>query len=294
MSNEQALARFIVGLKAADASLAAQRVARNLLLAVSGTAIAGAAEDGCQALRQLLVNGGGPGQATVWSWGDRLPVAAAAYMNGVMCRALDYCDAMAPGLHIGSSLVPAAMAVAEQHRCNGDELLAALCAGAEVTSRFNLTESQYAGFDPTGVAGVFGATAAAARLMRLDESQTLHALALAFNRCGGSFQSNVDGSLAVRFIQGWVAQTGVHCAELAAAGITGPVNFIGGVYGYCALYGRGAIEPGQLTQDLGQRWKMEGMMFKRYPSCGLTQGLTHLAVRAVREAGASAQTVESA
>ena len=49
-------------------------------------------------------------------------------------------------------------------------------------------------------------TAAAARILKLTPRQTLHALALAFNRCGGSFQSHVDGSLGVRFVQGWVAE----------------------------------------------------------------------------------------
>ncbi len=68
---------------------------------------------------------------------------------------------MAPGIHIGSSLVPAALAAAEL---------------------------------------------AAARILKLSPARTRHALALAFNRCGGSFQSNIDGSLAVRAIPGWVVR----------------------------------------------------------------------------------------
>lgn len=294
MQIERTLARFVAASSDVEASPPARRVAKNILLAVSGTAAAGAAEEGCDALLDLLVQRGGREEATVWSCGRKLPATSAAYANGVMSRALDYCDAMAPGLHIGSSLAPAALAVAERRGgCSGTELLAALCVGAEVASRFNLSEAQYAGFDPTGVAGVFGASAAAARLMGLDEVRTRHALSLAFNRCGGSFQSNVDGALAVRFIQGWVAEMGVHCAELAAAGVTGPDNFIEGVYGYCALYGRGTLQPERIAQGLGVRWEMERMMFKRYPSCGLTQGLTHLALRAVEEDGVQPEAVES-
>src|SRR5699024_4507332 len=99
-------------------------------------------------------------------------------------------------------------------------------------------EAQYDGFDPTGVAGVMGATAAAARIVGLPTEKTLHALALAFNRCSGSFQSNIDGSLAVRLIQGWVAQVAVECVELARAGLTGPHRFLTGTYGYLRLFGR--------------------------------------------------------
>ena len=98
-------------------------------------------------------------------FGDRLPAAAAARFNGTLCRALDYCDAMAPGPHIGSSLLPAALAAAElAGGCSGADFVAALAAGAELSSRLNLSESQYDGFDPTGVLVVFAATAAAARV----------------------------------------------------------------------------------------------------------------------------------
>ena len=91
-----------------------------------------------------------------------------------------------------------------------------------MAARLNLKEPDYDGFDPTGVCVVFAATAAAARILGLDETRTLNALALAFNRCGGSFQSNIDGSLAVRVIEGWVAETGVTCALLAARGVAAP------------------------------------------------------------------------
>jgi 2-methylcitrate dehydratase PrpD len=283
-TTEEHFAGFVRGLQPGQASPAAARVAKDILRAVTGTAIAGACEDGVEPLRRLLVGKGGTAEASVLVWGDRIPAASAAYVNGVMCRALDYCDAMAPGLHIGSSLVPAALAAAElAGGCTGGEFLAALCAGAELSSRLNLGEAQYDGLDPTGVAGVFAAAAAAARILQLTELQTLHALALAFNRCGGSFQSNVDGTLAVRFIQGWVAETGVHCAQLARAGITGPVHFLDGVYGYFKLYAKGQLSSDQASSQLGERWAMEGMMFKRYPSCGLTQGVTHLALQAVRD-----------
>ena len=290
---EQQLAGFVHSAHTGSMPPAAKQVAKDILRAVTGTAIAGAMEDGCEALLGLLTRRGGAPEATVLVWGTQLPATSAAYMNGVMCRALDYCDAMAPGLHIGSSLVPAALAAAElAGGCTGDEFLAALCVGAEISSRLNLTESQYDGLDPTGIAGVFASAAAAARLLCLTPEQTLHAMGLAFNRCGGSFQSNVDGSLAVRFIQGWVAETGVHCAQLAREGITGPVNYIDGVYGYRKLYGRGRVTVEQVTGGLGERWAMEGMMFKRYPSCGLTQGVTHLALQAVNE-GINPGDVES-
>ena len=295
MKVESELAEFVCTLRVGDVPAPAQRVLRQITLAVCGTALAGAGEDGIDALRSLLRERGGAPQATAFVFGERLPAAAAARFNGTLCRALDYCDAMAPGPHIGSSLLPAALAAAElAGGCCGEEFVAALAAGAELSSRLNLSESQYDGFDPTGVLVVFAATAAAARILRLTPSQTLHALALAFNRCGGSFQSNVDGTLAVRMVQGWVAETGVDCAQLAQRGVTGPSNFIGGHYGYAHLYGRGRFEVPGLARDLGHEWRLQRVVFKKYPSCGVTQGVTELALAMVAEDGLRAEQVASA
>src|ERR1700712_470998 len=107
MRIEQKLARFVCELQVKDVPESAQRVIRQMVLAVAGTGVAGAAEDGIEALRDLLVEAGGAPQATTLVFGDRMPAHAAAQFNGTMCRALDYCDAMAPGPHIGSALFPA-------------------------------------------------------------------------------------------------------------------------------------------------------------------------------------------
>ncbi|MDH5539768.1 MAG: MmgE/PrpD family protein [Rhizobacter sp.] len=284
MELESRLAHFVCTLQAGDLPADAARITRLVMLAAVGTGVAGASEDGVAPLRGLLLERGGAGQARTLVYGDRLPAHAAAQLNGMMCRALDYCDAMAPGIHIGSSLIPAAFAAAELNgACSGAEFLAALAVGCELGARFNLTEAMYDGFDPTGVAIVFASTAAAARILRLSEKQTLHALGLAFNRCGGSFQSNIDGTLAVRTIQGWVAQTGIECAQLAQRGISGPVNFLTGVYGYPHLYGRDRLDPAEMVEGLGSDWRLLQMMFKKYPSCGATQGMTELVLQLVHQ-----------
>ncbi len=289
---EQSLAAFITGLQLADVPPEAQRVVRQVVLAVCGTGIAGAQEDGIEALRGLLLQAGGAPQATLFVYGDKLPAAAAAQFNGTLCRALDFCDAMAPGPHFGAALFPAALAAAElTGGCTGSEFMTALVAGLEVGSRFNLTEAQYDGFDPTGIAAIFAATGAAARILKLDAEQTVNALGLAFNRCGGSFQNNVDGSLGVRVVQGWVAQAAVHCAQLAQIGITGPANFLTGHYGFAHLYGRGTLDTGNLVAGLGEEWRLHRVIFKKYPSCGVTQGVTELALTLAQDVGLTAADV---
>jgi len=292
MQAEHTLAEFVTGFRTEEIPPNTARTARRVLLAVAGTSVAGAGEDGIRELYGLLQHRGGAEQARALVFGGSLPAHAASQFNGTLARALDFCDALEPGSHNGSSVVPAALAAAElAGSCSGADLLGAVVIGCEVGARMRLSESMYAGFDPTGVSVVFASTAAAARVLKLTPQQTLNALALAFNRCGGSFQSNIDGSLAVRFVQGWVAQTGIECAELAAAGITGPKNFLTGIYGFAQLFGRGKLDAQSVTDSLGADWRMNQITFKKYPSCGATQGMTELTLELVGEYGLEADDV---
>ena len=208
-----------------------------------------------------------------------------------MARALDYEDGMPPGVHYTASIVPTALAASElAGGCSGKEFLTAVTVGSEVTAKLNAC-SFYDGFDPTGIVSVFGATAAAGRIMGLDEAQMLHALALAFNRAGGSFQCNIDGALAVTAIQGFVSQNAIICCQLAQNGVTGPVNFIEGIYGYLHLYGKDRFSPKDVTGDLGKTFLLHGTLCKKYPSCGCTVSATHAALELAREHGFAADEV---
>ena len=284
MTSERRLIEFIRTIRLDDVDPSAITVARRVLGGTLATTVAGSLEDGIAPLRELLTQRGGTPTATSFVFGDRLPATSAALLNATMARALDYCDAMAPGVHVGSSVVPAALAMAEQvGGCAGSEFLRAVIIGCEVAARFNLTEAMYDGFDPTGVATVFGATAAAGVVARLDDDRMHHALGLAFNRCGGSYQSNIDASLAVRLQQGIVAQTAIESVELASVGFTGPRDFVDGVYGYAHLFGRDDWVASDALDGLAEEWRFTAFMFKKFPSCGATQGATQLALDLSRE-----------
>ena len=147
---EHTLAEFVTGLRLQSVPADAQRIVRRMVLAVAGTGFAGAAEDGvARAARAAASKPAARRRRRPWSSATGCRPHAAAQLNGTMCRALDFCDAMAPGPHIGSALFPAALAAAElAGGCTGEEFMAALVAGAELSSRFNLSEAQYDGFDP--------------------------------------------------------------------------------------------------------------------------------------------------
>jgi 2-methylcitrate dehydratase PrpD len=151
----------------------------------------------------------------------------------------------------------------------GREFITALAVAAEIATRLGFV-SRLDGFDPTGACSIFAPCIAAGRLLRLDARQMLNAMALTFNRAGSSFQSNVDASLAVRLIEGFISQNGVMCAQLAARDLTGPRNWIEGVWGYFHLFCKDQRDTQTLTGGLGARWYTETFGYKTRPQCGAT------------------------
>jgi 2-methylcitrate dehydratase PrpD len=289
MNTEERLIEWIGDAHMEDFSVGALRTVRDQFLTIVGTTIAGSTEDGCEEIVRFYRELGGKGEATILIHGGRIPAHDAAFVNGAMARALDLCDSTAPGPHIGAALITAVLAASElKGGATGRDFLEAVTIGNEVAVRMNLSEAAYDGFDPTGICVIFGVAAATSRILGLSRQETWNALALAFNRCGGSFQSHIDGSLGVRFVQGWVAQGGLLCTRLAQHGITGPRNFIEGVYGYLHLYGKDLFTGSQVVADLGNCYRLERMVYKKYPSCALTQGPTDVILKLMAEEGISA------
>lgn len=293
MRTEQQLVSFICGISFRDLPSAVVSTTKDQLLADFGTAIAGAHAEGCETVVAMAKEAGGRPEASILVHGGKVPAQQAAFVNAVMARALDFCDAAVPGAHSGTAIIPAALAAAELvGGVSGADFLTAVALGTEVALRMNLGEAEYDGFDPTGVCVPFGSSAAAAKILGLSEVETWNALGLAFCRCGGSFQANVDGALAVRVIEGWVAETGITCARLAGRGITGPANFLEGVYGYLHLFGRDRVTGDSIASGLGNDYQTGKLVFKKYPSCGATQASTQMILDMMVEERFGAEDVE--
>jgi len=292
MSSEKLLASFIKGAKYSDLNEETIKTVKRQLAASLGALIAGS-DEGAAPIVHFVKEIGGRPEATVFVHGGKVPAHQAAFANAALARTLDIDDHIAPGAHIGAAVIPSAFAAAElAGGCTGEELITAIAVGTEVSLRLNLDEDDYAGFDPTGVCAVYGAAAAAAKLLDYDENLIWNTLGLISNRSGATFQNNIDGVLAMPTMQGWVAQAGLECAALAKRGITGPVNYLEGIYGYFHLFGRDKADISHVTRGLGKEWHLKNLNFKPYPSCGLTQGSTELILKMMDKHGFTADNVE--
>ena len=71
--------------------------------------------------------------------GDRLSLAGATMLNGYLVTAVTMCDVHRPTLtHITPEVMPPALAIAERDGLSGRDLLVAIAAGCEVTTRVGI------------------------------------------------------------------------------------------------------------------------------------------------------------
>ncbi len=268
-----ALAAFVSGLRHADLPDAAVEAARRHLLDTLGVAIRGRShENAANALRGVRSMDGAGGSIAVWGSGVTLSAPCAALANGIASHVLDYDDTHTDGIVHGSAVVaPVAMALAQQANASGEEIVAAFVAGWEVAARVGLASAgtfHRRGFHTTSIAGVFGAAAAAARLLGLDAARATHALGLAGSMASGINEYLSNGSSAKSVHAGWSAHAGIVAASLAAAGMTGPESVFEGRDGLLRAYGvREEAKLEALTGGLGERWEVTRVSIKPYPCC---------------------------
>ena len=249
-------------------------------------AIAGFSANGIKDLTALVTEWRGKPEATIWSAGIKVPAPQAAWVNGAVSHARDYDDTHDGAvLHAGVSVVPAALAAAELSEASGADLLAGIVVGLELAcrlgtaARIGLSES---GFMYTALLGTFAATAAAARVCRLDARLTAHALGIALSQASGTTQASRDAALTKRIQPGFSARTGLFSVAMAMRGITGAVNTFEGGGGLFNSYLRGRYEPQVLRQGLGRDYEFVNLGYKFYPCCRNTHTSIDAAL-AVRE-----------
>jgi len=262
------IAHYVATTRLDDIPAEARNAAKLFLLDTLAVAWAGSDAPGCREMYELMQEQGGYPAATAWAYGRRLAAGAAAFVNGMSSAALDY-DALgrdAP-VHVNVVVLPAALAIAERQRRSGREFLAALVVGSDVAYRVAAACLPPArGFHFTSAASVFGAAAAAAKLLGLDETGIRHALGIAFTQVCGTKQVMIEPSLTKRTLSAFAARSGVDAALMAQRGITAPAEIFEGEFGYFRTYENG--DPARIVDGLGSRFTNLDLSIKRFPSCG--------------------------
>ena len=219
--------------------------------------------------RALDPDGGGTtvlGDRETWS------LAQAALLNGAFAHTLDFDDTNgAAALHPGAPVIPLALGYAERVDTSGRVLLDAIVLGYEVMCRIGAASGITAydrGFHLTGVAGIFGAVAAYARLKGLNADTVERAFGLAGSLASGSMQYIESGAWNKRLHPGFAAQSALQAVAFAEAGVLAAHEPLAGRYGLLNGYSN-APQATALTDGLGIRWAAAETGIKPYPSCRL-------------------------
>lgn len=276
--------------------------ARMRLLDVVGISVAALQTGPAEVARALVTQWGGAPLAGAIGVAELLPAPSAALVNGTLAHALDFDDTHVPSiLHPSASVVPAALAAAEQAGAPGQRMLAAIVAGNEIAIRLG-----NAGYDPainnsvfferglhaTSICGAVGAAAAAGVALGLHAEQIAHAMAIACSMGAGLLEANRFGGSVKRMHCGWAAHSGVVAAQAAQAGLTGPPTVLEGRFGFFRAYCGDTYDESALLDDLGSRWELDACFLKPYP----TNVFTHTGIDAaatLRGRGLRAEDVES-
>jgi len=292
------LASFAAHLRYEDLPPEIAERAKRLILDITGNIIRARndAESTPSLISAVEKLGLAHGKCSVMGDGLSYAPTAAALINGTLAHSLDFDDTHAEGsIHSSAPIVPAALAAAEMTDASGKELIAAVVAGYEVQIRLSLALNPTAhydrGFHPTATCGVFGAAAAAGKLLGLDRQGIQSAFGIALSQAAGSMEFLTDGAWTKRSHVGQAAQNGLICAVMAGEGFKGPEKAFEGRYGFLSAYSPSS-DPEKAVAGLGETWETMRIAVKPYPSCRYSHAAIDGIISLMKEHGITAGDVE--
>lgn len=266
------LAGRIAALKYEALPAEAVKNAKTAVIDTIGVILAGSTEEAPKLVAKLPgMMSAGP--SAVLGFGARVACLDAALINGVSAHAMDFDDVnIAIGGHPSAVILPALYAAAEMQRSSGRDFIAAFVAGFETETRIARGVNFYhyeKGWHSTTTLGIFGAAAACAHLLRLDEERTARALAIATTLASG-VKANF-GTMTKPLGVGHCARNGLFAALLAREGYTANPQAFEHKQGFLNLFnGAGHYD----VQKIFESWAnpldivRPGTGIKLYPCCG--------------------------
>jgi 2-methylcitrate dehydratase PrpD len=266
----QMLARFVAEAKPLAMPDKVRHEAKRALMNYFAAALGGCLDRAIKIAARVLGEFAGAGEAAVIGRGVRTDPLTAAFLNAASGNVFDFDDTHIPTvIHPTAPVAPALFALAALRRVSGAELLHAFVLGVEIECRLgNLVSPGHyrRGWHITSTCGVFGAAAAAGKLLGLDAEHMNWALGNASAQSSGLIETlgHMSKSIGV----GNSARGGLLAALLAECGFAGPEQPLEGPRGFMAVMGGQGCDVSSLTRGLGETWEILRNTYKPYP-CGV-------------------------
>lgn len=234
-----------------------------------GCAVGGSRHPAVDIAYSALAPFAGAEQANLLGRNARSDVITAALLNGISSHVFDYDDThLKTVIHPAGPVASAILALSEFRGIGGAQFIHALVLGIETECRIGnaVYPDHYAiGWHITGTAGVFGAAAAAGKLLGLDERQMAWALGLAASQPVGLRE--MFGTMTKSFHPGRAAQNGLTAALLAAKGYSSSEQGIEAKRGWANVISTHR-DLTEITGELGERHESLLNTFKPF-ACGI-------------------------
>jgi 2-methylcitrate dehydratase PrpD len=280
------LARYAAALRYEDIPAEIVRRAKECIADTVAAIVCGAALPWSRIVIDYARRAGSGGSCHILgSAGPAVTAPAAALANGALAHAFELDSLTRPGagVHPGATLLPPALAIAQQQALGGRALISAFVAGCEVMVRIGRAThhtNEERGFHAPGNTGPFGGAVSGGHLLGLDAKAMANALGIAGSLASGllEFARASQGGMVKRLHLGRASEGGVLAASLAAGGFTAPDTVLEGPFGFLAVFCR-EWDVTELTRGLGEHWATSSIALKRY-SCHIN---AHAAVKALSQ-----------
>jgi 2-methylcitrate dehydratase PrpD len=295
------LTDFIVNVKYNDLPKEVIYKVKNILIDSIGCALGGYATDKSKIVTGFVREMGGNPQATIIG-GSCTSASNAAFANGELINALDW-DCIGPlSAHVIPYILPPSLAIGEMKHASGKELILAIAIAAEIGGRIGASVLQHRipteeppfyklsprySYSP----GVFGGTAGACKILKMDASRVANALGIAGVSApvaGMAKWQHIPGPspmLKYNSWAGWIAQIGTVASLMAERGFTSDPNILDGEFGFWQMYGSPFFRKEVIIEDLGETWRVMETEFKPYPNCRCNHGAIDGINKLIKENG---------
>jgi 2-methylcitrate dehydratase PrpD len=235
---------------------------------------------------------GSTGAARILGRASKLAPRAAAFVNAYQIHAQEFDCVHEPAVLHPFSAVTGALAAecSAGPPVQGEVFGAALVAGVDIAVSLGLAARSPLKFFRPATAGIFGATAAIARVRGLSQAQTVAALGHALAFVSGTMQAHLEGTPGLALQVGAAARNAIAAADLAQAGVPGAAAAIEGKFGYLSLFETLHDLP-PILAELGENFAVTGLSIKPFPTGRAGHGGIGAVQALIRDHGVAAADI---
>lgn len=289
------LAQFVVDTGYKNIPREAIEFSKQLILHCLGGAVAGARHPASKIFIDHIRAQGGAAEAGVMGAGFKSSVVNAAFVGGFTPHAIEVEDGAWPGAASPITVFPVSFALAEKMGLTGRDILTSFVIGFEVQGKVAAAApgGHARGLSLLAGMGTFGATAAAAKLMKMNVDQIMSAFGIAASQAAGLVDCST-GYMTHYFQSGASCRNGIISAMLAKKGFTGHHKCLEMKHGLLEIYcGENGFDLKQMTSNLGNPFHIIQTRVKKYPICTLNHRVIDGVLELVKKNDVKPEQVQS-